>query len=127
MNCPRLKCPRPSAAQEDVLLNLAPPSALVLDGGTGNCDSTLAVIVLAMENRLLRKSTMALLSGDISLGPFPLKVTYLTLGVGPLAELVSTVHHAKHADTVSRLDSHNTRIDPGHQKTLTDCHQQGPH
>ena len=41
---------------------------------------------------LLRKSTMALLCGDISLGPFPLKVTYLTLGVGPLAELVSTVH-----------------------------------
>ena len=30
-----------------------PPSALVLDGGTGNCDPTLAVIVLAVKNRLM--------------------------------------------------------------------------
>ena len=33
--------------------------------------------------------------------------------------------HTKQADTVSRLDSHTTRVDPGHQKTLAACHQQG--
>merc|ERR550519_983795 len=119
------KCPRPPAAQEDVFLNLAPPSALVLGGGAGNCDPTLLVVVLAVENRLLSKSTMALLGRDISLCSLPFKVTFLLLGVDPLAELISAVHHAKQADTVSRLDSHTTRVDPGHQKTLAASHQQG--
>merc|ERR1719264_1139688 len=78
------------------------------------------------DNRhLLSKSTMALLCRDIPLCSLPFKVTFLLLRVDPLAELISAVHHAKQADTVSRLDSHTTRVDPGHQKTIAACHQQG--
>ena len=33
----------------------------------------------------------------------------------------------KQADTVSRLDSHNSSVDPGDMKTLTACNQQWQH
>ena len=45
------------------------------------------------DNRhLLRKSTVALLCRDIPLCSLPYKVTFLLLGVDPLAELISAVH-----------------------------------
>ena len=58
---------------------------------------TVAMILMFMltinDNRhLLRKSTVALLCRDIPLCSLPDKVTFLLLGVYPLAELISAVH-----------------------------------
>ena len=44
------------------------------------------------KTHLLRKSSMALLPGDIPLSFVPPKVTFLLVGVDPLAELISAVH-----------------------------------
>ena len=44
------------------------------------------------DNHLFRKSVMALLRGDIPLCSVPPKVTFLLVGVGPLAELITAVH-----------------------------------